>query len=167
METSLQEPLPDAEFLYPETSHLRQLNRWLGFQVKTGYLFFLAFFFLGFVYALLFFAAVVFSPFMLWKLYRAGRYNWIGYFFLFVVGPWLLADQAYSLVSQYLLSYGSLAIFYLYTWSLKVATSGWIETEVSRELLDYWDRRADEKKHDGAEPIRRGGLDPSAMHPGV
>ena len=72
----------------------------------------------GLVASVLVALAVVFTPYMLWELYRAGWHRAIGAFAALVLGPAVASWFAGGALLQYALIGGALLGFYLYTWAL-------------------------------------------------
>lgn len=120
-----------------EEWRLRELQRWLTYEGLTGVLLPLSYFIpIGALLLLLVAAALIFTPYMLLRLYQCGRYGWmIG--FGVAVGPplllFLLVRAGGS--ASVLLSLVPLGAFYLYTWLLHHSVSEWID-ELSWEPHD-------------------------------
>ena len=73
-------------------------------------------------------AALLFSPYMLLRLFQSGRYGWIVGFTITVVLPfllvWLVQPEG---VAGILFSAFPLATFYAFTWLLRYSVGEWIE----------------------------------------
>jgi hypothetical protein len=105
-------------------SRLRKLQYWLKYELSSSLLFLLSFFGLMFVFVLVFFA-LIFTPFMLYVLYKEKRKGWIIFFFILISSPFVLlfAGSQYLLVAGFL----SLATFYLFCFLLKFASDEWVK----------------------------------------
>ena len=103
----------------PEVKALRALHRWLGYErlavLLGGAAYVLPF---GLVAGVLVVLAVVFTPYMLWKLHRAAWHTAIGLFALLVLVPVATGAGVEGVVLSYFLHGGALIAFYLYTWVL-------------------------------------------------
>ncbi len=123
---------------------MERLHYWLALEVSGGALGFGGFFLsAGAAFQLLFYAALLFTPYMLWMLHKAGWHGWIRGFALLVGLPLVLSygGWAKAVLSgravMLLFAGGSplgmigrvlpLAVFYLYTWALKHAVRERIE----------------------------------------
>ena len=101
---------------------LRRLHYWLRYEGLTGLfggtVIWLPF---GFVSSILVVMAIIFTPYMLWHLWRAGWRTWIPVFCAIVVAPALVALLLESQVNlgYYFLAIAPLVLFYAYTWTLR------------------------------------------------
>ena len=112
-----------------EQHNLEHLHRWLTIGSSSG-AFAGAVFFLpyGLVFMVLKWAAVLFSPYVLWRLIKAKRYGWITAFVLLVglpVGFSLFARP--DTVSGVIFSALPLLTFYGYTLALRHSVGEWLE----------------------------------------
>lgn len=108
---------------------LRELHRWLTLEGSSGALMGLALFLpYGFVFTVLRWGAIFFSPFLLWRLLQFKRYGWIAGFVIFVGLPFSVAflSEAEG-AAGFLVSVLPLVSFYAYTWMLRYAVEGWLE----------------------------------------
>ena len=135
-----------SDFQFTPDSDLQQLHKLLSYEMKTSFLFLLVFFgpFM-FVLRLAFYAALAVSPYIMWKLYRMGRWRWVVGFLIAVVLPWFLAQGSVGSIASYFFTLAPLVLFYAYTWVLKLATAEWLEAERGQALLAHSDRKRDAK----------------------
>lgn len=112
-----------------EQVRLRELHRWLTYEGLSGAL-------VGFsfavpyevVFMVLKGAALLFTPYMLLRLFQLRRYGWIVGFIITVVLPLLLVMLVQPEgVAGILFSAFPLATFYAYTWLLRYSVGEWIE----------------------------------------
>lgn len=99
---------------------LRSLQRWLRYEglapLLGGSAFFVPY---GLVVGALVLLAIVFVPYLLWKLFEAGWYKSIITFVLLILVPLVAARfMEVGSLSRFLLVTGPLAAFYIYTWVL-------------------------------------------------
>ncbi len=134
---------PDPEFHFVADNHLARLHYWLSKSIPTSFLFLVSFFGpFSFLMNLVWYGAMLFTPYMLWKLFLIRRWGWIATFLLLVIGPAILARAVDGSVSRFILSYLPLALFYGYTWILKLATADWMEKQKGEAMLRYYDSKA-------------------------
>lgn len=124
---------------------LHQLHYWLAWEGLLPFLGFGAFWFSPTVVAaVLAGMAVAFAPYMLWKLWRAGRYKAILWFLVVVIGP--LVTAAMVNVDQpavrVILLLGPIVLFYMYTWGLRLVLSQELAESREAYLLE-WQRQMD------------------------
>jgi hypothetical protein len=114
---------------YSQETRLRRLHRLLtlgGSSFALGGLAFVLPF--GLIFALLRWAAIAFTPYMLWQLLRAGRYGWVIGFAVTVGLPALLGlFSEPDGVAGYLLGVLPLVTFFVYTWVLRHNVAEWLE----------------------------------------
>ncbi len=103
-----------------EESSLRKLQYWLEYEKYTAILAGAAPWFYFIVIRILYLAAVVFTPYMLWHLYKAGWYKSIAIFVVTVLIPFLVFQfiQTESALLGFVLTFSTLFLFYFYTWIL-------------------------------------------------
>lgn len=113
--------LPTAGPPSVEEQRLSELHRWLTAGGTTGALAALAFVApYGLIVALLAAAALLFAPYMLWRLAQCRRYGWIAAFVLGVGPPATLALAAPPTgATAFLASGAALFAFYGYVWLLR------------------------------------------------
>lgn len=108
---------------------LRELHRWLTYEGLSAFVMILAYFPLtfGLLTVVLVGAAILFTPYMLWRLHQCGRHGWIVGFAVTVGIPLMivLLVGAGSLAGP-LLSLIPLAFFYAYTWVLRHTVGEWL-----------------------------------------
>lgn len=109
---------PSVEEVYS----LRQLHYWLRYEGLTGLLggtvVWLPF---GLVMSGLILLAALFTPYMLWHLWKARWYTSMVVFGALIVGPLAIAVFLENRISigYYLLTMVPLVFFYAYTWTLR------------------------------------------------
>lgn len=111
--------LANAESM--DESSLRELYYWLQYEKHTWMLGGgIAWFPYGLIMLALSILAVLFTPFMLWHLFRAKWYKSIIVFFVVVILPFVISQfiPLESSVIGFLLSVTPLLNFYIYTWLL-------------------------------------------------
>ena len=106
-----------------EEDRLSRLHRWLTYEISGltvgGIGFFGPYALVG---GLRIWAAVLFTPYMLWRLFEARRYGWMIGFVLFVGFPALIGHLLH--LGVILLPLGA---FYVYTWALRHAVGKWLD----------------------------------------
>ena len=112
-----------------ETGQLQELHRWLtwsgGSMTFGGTALILP---MGIVVSALTWAAILFTPFLLWKLYQVQKTGWIIGFLVMVGGPLALSFFAEKVsVLGIILATMPILMFYLYTWTLRHYVGEWIE----------------------------------------
>lgn len=108
---------------------LRELHRWLTLEGSSAALvgggFVMPY---GYIIGLLVLGAIIFTPYMLRRLYQVRRFGWIAGFGVFVGLPVLVAlGISTGVVLGYVLWVLPLLFFYIYTWTLRLAVGGWLE----------------------------------------
>jgi len=108
---------------------LRELHRWLTYEGASAGLGGTAFVVpYGIIFLALKVAAVVFTPYLLLRLYQCGRYGWMIAFGLLVGVPAIMAlANGGPGVGAFVLSILPLFMFYLYTWVLRHCVGEWLE----------------------------------------
>lgn len=122
-------PELNFHFVSEDYDNLDKLHRWLSYELSSAGLSGLAFLVpYKYIADLLTLAAVIFTPYMLWRLFKARRFGWIVGFFITVGFPFLLGRFAGStgMVAGFLLSVFPLIAFYFYTWMLRLKTGEWL-----------------------------------------
>lgn len=107
---------------------LERLHHWLTLEGATA-LAIPAMFFLPIDIGtlLLKWAAIAFTPYMLWRLYQVRRFGWIATFIIAVAAPLALMRTPETITYAYLLSLLPLLLFYSYTWILRQSVGVWLE----------------------------------------
>lgn len=138
MPSHLTEQGPRLSATTVEEYRLQHLHRWLTAGGSSGALAGTAFFIpYGIVLTLLKWAAVIFAPYMLWRLAQSKRFGWIAAF-MFVVG----LPLGFSMITQpqgvggFIISVVPLFTFYSYTWLLRHTVAEWLE-ELRWQREDY------------------------------
>ncbi len=105
------------------TSQLEKLYKYLNYEISSSPLF-IGSLFLPIFVPILFLAAFIFTPYLLYVLYKEGRNGWFLTFILMVLLPVLLL---LVLAVQYFLF--ALLPFYFYCFLLRFEAKGWL-TEI-------------------------------------
>lgn len=129
-----------------KSDHLSNLSYILNFEISTLGLWGLSFFY-AFLYGLVIIAAVLFTPYLLFVLFKEKRHGWITFFILLVLLPLFLVllftdDSMYTGIAFNIV----LAFFFLYCFLLKFSVKDWLhEREAKRqwELEKLMKSRAD------------------------
>lgn len=116
-------------------TNLTRLSKYLNYEI-AGSVLFLFSFFAGFLIFFLIVAALVFTPFMLYVLYKENKNGWIVFFFILIVVPFILSIIFHLTVSfvfpWYLIV---LALFYFYCFLLRIEVNNWMRER--RSKLQY------------------------------
>jgi len=126
-------------------NNLTRLSKYLNYQISTVGLFVLSFLSFGFIF-LVTIAAIIFTPFMLYVLYKENKNGWIVFFIILVVIPFILSTILHFTVTfifpWYLIV---LVIFYFYCFLLRLEVNNWMRERRSRlQYLLEKQRREDE-----------------------
>lgn len=111
-------------------SHIESVEKFafiLNFELGTSVLMFLQ----GNVWIalpLVIIAALLFTPYMLYILFREGRFGWIAVFFIIVILPFILfyyfGKDSYAFEGLLLIP---LIFFYFYCLVVRLSVNGWIK----------------------------------------
>lgn len=131
--------------IYEDETHLRELHRWLTIGGSSGVLSGGAFFVpYGPIVMLLVAAAILFTPYLLWRLAQVRRYGWIVGFVLTVGLPALIGLYVtLSGLAGFFVAILPLVAFYAYTWLLRSSVGAWLEAL-------RWKRLDAERRFDAA-----------------
>jgi len=116
-------------------TNLTKLSRYLNYEI-AGSVLFLFSFFAGFLIFFLIAAAIVFTPFMLFVLYKENKKGWIVFFFILIVIPFILSTIfhfTFSFVFPWHLIV--LVLFYFYCFLLRIEVNNWMRER--RSKLQY------------------------------
>lgn len=116
--------------------HLRNLKKYLNYELSTSVLFFASFFSILFLFAALV-AALIFTPYLLFVLYSEHKKLWIVIFFCIVIVP-LLLFFAGALFIEFIapLLLIPIGLFYFYCFLLRFEVNGWIrELDAKQQFL--------------------------------
>jgi len=109
-----------------EEQALMRLDRWLGFEVKSGWAVLLLFWLpTGMVMPLLYLLVVVFLPLVLMQLYKARWFKWLGVL-LVLVSAGILLPRSFVMdvrMVPWVYSAGLFIPFYFYCWVLRWTVS--------------------------------------------
>lgn len=130
-----------------EKKYLEKLGRALNYELSSSLLLIVSY-----LWPLLAVAAILFTPFMLFLLSRAGKTGWLVTFGIMVVLPFI-AFLIFGRHSGYLgvLLLMPLCFFYLYTFLLRLTVNDWVnelrakeqyqlESELRKEELVQWQK---------------------------
>jgi hypothetical protein len=102
---------------------LHRLHYWLKYEGMSGGLFFASFWVpAGLVAGALYVLALVFTPYMIWHLAKAGWYRAITLFSAFVLLPFVVSRILPSdgTLGRFLIDWTPLIVFYIFTWILRL-----------------------------------------------
>lgn len=127
---------------------VRRLRAILWFELSTGVLFIL--YSLGpLAIALIIIASLLFTPYMLYVLFKEKRYGWITIFFFMVVLPYiiiLLIFYDFILLTAWLLV--PVILFYFYCFLLKYSVEDWLKEYYAHEQYEEQKRESAKRKQD-------------------
>ena len=110
-----------------DNSRVIRLDRYLNYHISTFVLYMLSFYVFMFLY-LAFAAAMVFSVFMLWVLWKEDRKGWIILYFIIVGLPFcFLTGIAVFYSYSRILLFASIAPSYLYFFLLRFDVNDWVK----------------------------------------
>ena len=129
------------------TTRLNKLYQFLNYEIKSSFLILLLWIPLMFllVIGLLILAAILFTPFMLFVLYKEERIGWIVTFVLSVIFPLvLLVIFAKQLFFLFMIP------FYFYCFVLRMVVKDWIQeknakNELQKRILESKKKHEEEK----------------------
>lgn len=100
-----------------------RLHHWLNYGSKSAILGFGAFWLpIGPVTMLVVVLALLFTPYLLWRLYQIRWYGWLGVFVVVVLVPLLIVRPLVdprAMLWWYVFTVGPLLTFYLFIWVLR------------------------------------------------
>jgi hypothetical protein len=132
--------ITDNDFeISPQRTHLKRLNYYLNFEISSV-AFYLLFLFLSSTITIIILgsAALIFTPYMLFVLFKEKKTGWLVSFFVVVILPLIAGMLFYSPeVKSILLPNVTFGTFFLYCFSLKMSTRDWVAAEDARRLLNY------------------------------
>ncbi|MDZ7626133.1 MAG: hypothetical protein U5J96_16995 [Ignavibacteriaceae bacterium] len=124
---------------------LRRFRAILYFELSTAIAFILNFWPIN-LYVIVG-AAILFTPYMLYVLYKERKYGWIVIFFLVVVLPYPII---YLIVGEYILLTAWLLLpvipFYLYCFLIKFSVDDWLNNYNWEQQLIEQRKESEEKK---------------------
>ena len=128
---------------------LRRFNAILYFELSTSAAFILQSFFPINIY-LIVIAAILFTPYMLFVLFKEKKYGWITFFFLLVVLPY---PVTFLIIGDYILLPAWLLLpiipFYLYCFLIKYSVSEWLKEYNAEKHLAELRKEREEKEREG------------------
>lgn len=132
---------------YSEEDYLlKKLKYFLNYELSSSSLYFLSFvYFSTFVFAII--AAVIFTPFLVYVLYKNRKYFWLILFFVFIIFPPLiiyLINLKEMVLSVAL--YIELGLFYFYCVVLRFVVADWVEDIKAREFRKKYEAEKEQKK---------------------
>lgn len=117
-------------------SHLVKLDYYLNYELSSSALFVIALFNVMFL-PIIMLVALIFTPYLLFVLYKERRTGWIIGFFIMVILPYALMQIFISGYAAIIASSIPLGLFYLYCFALKMSTREWVTAENARNELAY------------------------------
>ncbi len=127
---------------------LRRFRAILYFELSTALIFILNFWPIN-LYVIVG-AAILFTPYMLYVLFKERKYGWIVIFFLMVVLPY---PVIYLIIGEYILLTAWLLLpvipFYLYCFLIKFSVDEWIREYNWEQQLAEQRKESEEKKKEG------------------
>ncbi len=128
--------------IQPKLENIRRLEKfykYLNYEISSSLLY-LGSWFIPMFTSLLFFAAIVFTPFMLFVLYKEGKNGWIIFFSIIVILPVVILISFYSSLLMVVL-----VPFYLFCFILRMEAKGWVtEMRARNDLALQKIRKANE-----------------------
>lgn len=127
----------DFDFTSQRT-HLQRLNYYLNFETSSVIIY-LIFLFLSSTILILILGATagVFTPYMLFVLFKEKKTGWLITFIIMIIVPFILGMIFYSPEAKsVLLSNVTLGTFFLYCFFLKMSTRDWVSDENARNELN-------------------------------
>lgn len=123
----------------PQRTHLKKLNYYLNFEVSSV-IFYLLFLFLSSTITIIILgsAALIFTPYMLFVLFKEKKTGWLITFLIMVILPFIAGMLFYSTeVKSMILPNVTFGTFFLYCFLLKMSTRDWVSDEDARNQLNY------------------------------
>ena len=132
---------------YSEEDYLlKKLKYFLNYELSSSSLYLLSFvYFSTFVLAII--AAVIFTPFLIYVLYKNRKYFWLILFFVFILFPPLIIY--FTNLKEMVLSialYIELGLFYFYCVVLRFVVADWVEDVKAREFRKKYEAEKEQKK---------------------
>jgi hypothetical protein len=127
---------------------LRRLRAILWFELSTAVLIIFNFFW-ALTLAIVIVAALLFTPYMLYVLFKEKHYGWISFFFFIFVLPYiilLLLFYNYILLTAWLLA--PIPLLYCYYFVLKYSVDDWLKEYDAHEQLEEQRRESEQRKKD-------------------
>ncbi len=134
--------------LITDIASIRRLRAILWFEISTVVLFLLSFF--GpFIIAIAIIAALLFTPYMLYVLFKEKRYAWISVFFFMIIIPYviiLLIFYDYILLTAWLLL--PVILLYSYYFLLKYSVDDWLSEYYAHKQYEEQKRESAKRKEE-------------------
>jgi hypothetical protein len=132
---------------YSEEDYLlKKLKYFLNYELSSSSLYLLSFvYFSTFVLAII--AAVIFTPFLIYVLYKNRKYFWLILFFVFILFPTLIIY--FTNLKEMVLSialYIELGLFYFYCVVLRFVVADWVEDVKAKEFRKKYEAEKEQKK---------------------
>ncbi|NOX67485.1 MAG: hypothetical protein GXO85_17195 [Chlorobi bacterium] len=119
---------------------LEKLYKYLNYEISSSILFVAGWFFALFI-PILFLAAIIFTPFMLYVLYKESKNGWVISFVLLIIIPAILTAIFYPVLSMF-----GLIPFYFYCFLLRMEARNWLEEKRAKnEMILEKIKRENEK----------------------
>jgi hypothetical protein len=108
-------------------NELNRLNKILKYKLSEGILFLLSILNSVFIF-LLVIAAIIFTPYMLFVLFKEKRFGWITFFLILVILPMILLFLFFRHIDNFIYFFIiPLAFYYFYCFLLKMTVAEWVE----------------------------------------
>ena len=105
---------------------LKNLRKWLNFELPGVILFGLSFFY-NFAFTTFLIVASVFTPYLIYVLFLEKRYGWIIFFAVFVALPGVLSYYFLSTIGGMLAGAIPMALYLFYCYFLKLSLPGMLD----------------------------------------
>lgn len=148
MKIDIQEYETKSKFVN-DIVELRRFREILFFELSTSVAFVLFSFYPINLYIIII-AAILFTPYMLYVLFKERKYGWIVMFFLVVVLPYPIL---YLIIGDYILLSGWMLLpiipFYFYCFIIKFSVEDWLREYSWEQKLIEQRKEWEEKKKEG------------------
>jgi hypothetical protein len=117
---------PELLTVFSKNQNLKRLNYWLKYELSSSVLLLLSWLW-GLAIFLATVAALIFTPFMIYILYKERKFGWLIFFFILVILP-LIIITAFFLHSSYfmVMIYIPIVLFYFYCFLLRYTIEDWL-----------------------------------------
>jgi hypothetical protein len=130
---------------FSQNYNLNQLKKFLNYEISLSTLYFLSFLAFAFIFAA-FAAALIFTPYMLYILFKEDKKSWIVIFIIIVIIPLILL-----IILTFLFAFDKslflipLGLFYFYCFLLRFEVNGWIRELSAKNLFLLKQKEKDEE----------------------
>jgi hypothetical protein len=148
MELDIQQIETNSRFIN-DIVEVRRFRAILFFELSTSAAFILQSFWPVNLYIIII-AATLFTPYMIYVLFKERKYGWIILFFLVIVMPY---PVLYLIIGDYILLPGWMLLpiipFYFYCFIIKFSVEDWLREYTWEQQLVEQRRESEEKKKEG------------------